>query len=245
MHCAIASKTVPRCQEPSCNGLVKPEIVFFGEQLPAAFFDNCSLPADADLCIVLGTSLSVYPFASLPQMCRDETPRLLINSKQVGHLGLRPDDVLLLGECDEGIRKLASACGWLEELEALWATTAREHGETVPKEEKKKSRDEILQDEVDKLTRDVEENLRLSKKQQEWLDHHVDEKIASCPQEERQDVASAAGLQASDDADSKVMGPVSRPGATKSHPGGQLDHVFPFLKRDALQNDDLGAGKEQ
>lgn len=232
MRRAIASKTVPRCQESSCNGLVKPEIVFFGEQLPAAFFDNHSLPAEADLCMVMGTSLSVHPFASLPQMCREETPRLLINSEQVGGLGQRADDVLLLGECDEGVRKLASACGWLEELEALWATTAREDGENGSKPEKQKSRDEILQEEVDKLTRDVEENLRLSRKQHEWLDNHVDEKIARCTQGDGKDGASAVGLQASQDADSKVMAPVSRPDAAKTDLGGRLDHVFPFLKKD-------------
>ncbi|KAI7633997.1 NAD-dependent protein deacetylase, partial [Hortaea werneckii] len=52
----IDSKEIPRCH--SCKGLVKPEIVFFGEQLPAAFFQNRMLPSQADLCIVMGTSLT-------------------------------------------------------------------------------------------------------------------------------------------------------------------------------------------
>ena len=39
----IENKTVPRCIDSSCNGLVKPKIVFFGEQLPREFFDNIDL----------------------------------------------------------------------------------------------------------------------------------------------------------------------------------------------------------
>ncbi|EGP86669.1 uncharacterized protein MYCGRDRAFT_100618 [Zymoseptoria tritici IPO323] len=112
----INAKTIPRCYE--CKGLVKPEIVFFGEQLPAEFFAARGLPAEADLCIVMGTSLTVQPFASLPGMCRDDTPRVLINQERVGGLGGRSDDVLILGDCDDGVRKLAEACGWTEELEA-------------------------------------------------------------------------------------------------------------------------------
>ncbi|KAF2802147.1 NAD-dependent deacetylase sirtuin-2, partial [Mytilinidion resinicola] len=124
MREAIREKRVPRCVDAACNGLVKPEIVFFGEQLPREFFENRELPREADLCIVMGTSLSVQPFAGLPSLCREETPRVLINMEQVGGIGSRADDVLVLGDCDAGVRKLAEAAGWLEELEALWARTA-------------------------------------------------------------------------------------------------------------------------
>lgn len=163
----IEARTIPRCYD--CKGLVKPEIVFFGEQLPAAFFQARSLPAEADLCIVLGTSLTVQPFASLPSMCRDETPRVLINKERVGGLGTSADDVLILGDCDEGVRKLAKACGWLDELEALWAQTAPE-GDAANKGveaqqpgEKQKRTDEELEDEIARLTKEVDETLNLSK----------------------------------------------------------------------------------
>jgi hypothetical protein len=54
----------------------------------------------------MGTSLTVQPFASLPQMAKEDVPRLLINQEQVGDLGTRADDVLLLGDCDSGVRKV-------------------------------------------------------------------------------------------------------------------------------------------
>lgn len=161
----IDQKTIPRCAE--CKGLVKPEIVFFGEALPAAFFQHRMLPAESDLCIVMGTSLTVQPFASLPGATRQSTPRVLINKERVGGIGSGTDDVLVLGDCDEGVRKLAKACGWLEELEALWAETAPEAGTgtepSKPTEQKQQDKDDALDDEISKLTKEVDETLNLSK----------------------------------------------------------------------------------
>jgi NAD-dependent SIR2 family protein deacetylase len=43
---------------------VKPDIVFFGENLPAKFFEEAEISCLlADLLICVGTSLEVYPFA--------------------------------------------------------------------------------------------------------------------------------------------------------------------------------------
>lgn len=164
----IEAKDIPRCVVKGCRGLVKPDIVFFGEALPPEFFHNRGAVAEADLVIVMGTSLTVQPFASLPMMAMDGVPRLLINLEQVGSLGSRPDDVLLLGDCDGGVRKLAEALGWLDELEGLWADTGKRFGvepsaEAPAQDTAGMTKDEKLMDEVDKLTREVDEVLKLSK----------------------------------------------------------------------------------
>ncbi|MCJ1309655.1 Sir2 histone deacetylase Hst2 [Agyrium rufum] len=161
MRKAVETKTVPHCVRPECDGLVKPAIVFFGESLPEAFFQNRSLPSQADLCIVLGTSLSVQPFASLPTMCEEGIPRLLINRDRVGDFGSRSDDVLLLGDCDAGVQKLAKELGWLEELESLWARTALRAAMEML-EPTKQTKDEALNDEINKLTREVDQSLKVS-----------------------------------------------------------------------------------
>ncbi|UPX10358.1 Sir2 histone deacetylase Hst2 [Ascochyta rabiei] len=229
----IENKTVPRCVDTACNGLVKPKIVFFGEQLPADFFDNRELVSDADLCIVLGTSLSVQPFASLPHLVTDPTPRLLINKEQVGDLGSRPDDVLILNDCDAGVRELARALDWSAELDALWARTAKD-GQFVPGQKEKepapKSRDEALQDQVDQLTKDVEETLRLGEAQQKWLDDHPGRRIARGDDHDEKEQGGEKGeqhLRPSRNPDSKTLAAVA---PTTS--GGGLDHIFPFLARD-------------
>ena len=57
---------VPRC---ACGGVFKPDITFFGEALPeAAFRAAIELAESADVMLVLGTSLTVHPAASLPEI---------------------------------------------------------------------------------------------------------------------------------------------------------------------------------
>lgn len=48
-----------------CGGLVKPDVVLFGEPLPPAFDEAWRELAQADLLFVLGTSLTVWPVAGL------------------------------------------------------------------------------------------------------------------------------------------------------------------------------------
>ncbi|MBF1101167.1 MAG: NAD-dependent protein deacylase, partial [Solobacterium sp.] len=56
--------TVPHC--PKCNGIIKPDVVLYEEGLDETIL-NQALHAlqTADTCIVLGTSLVVYPAAGL------------------------------------------------------------------------------------------------------------------------------------------------------------------------------------
>lgn len=54
--------TLCKCTKEGCGGLVKPDIVFFGERLPPDFYDRASELEDADLGIIMGTSLVVGPF---------------------------------------------------------------------------------------------------------------------------------------------------------------------------------------
>lgn len=84
---------VARCPRPKCksgkkgeSGLVKPDIVFFGESLPTRFFRCIPDLKTADLLIVMGTSLQVQPFASLIDAVPATCPRVLLNLERVGEL---------------------------------------------------------------------------------------------------------------------------------------------------------------
>ena len=56
------------------NGsLLRPYIVFFGEGVPY-FSTACEIAATADVMVVVGTSLNVYPAASLLQYAPENTP---------------------------------------------------------------------------------------------------------------------------------------------------------------------------
>jgi NAD-dependent deacetylase len=55
-----------------CGGLLRPDVVLFGEMLPAAVFDAASVAAAAaDVALSLGTSSIVWPAAGIPLMAKE------------------------------------------------------------------------------------------------------------------------------------------------------------------------------
>ncbi|KAJ6611407.1 DHS-like NAD/FAD-binding domain-containing protein [Mycena sp. CBHHK59/15] len=117
----ILAKETPKCE--SCDGFVKPDIVFFGEDLPPEFIRAIPSVEKADLLIIMGTSLTVHPFAGLAERASPKCPRVLINLDRVGNIGRRPGDIVLLGKCDDVVRDLCKELGWEKELLDLWAKT--------------------------------------------------------------------------------------------------------------------------
>jgi len=72
---------IPFC---SCGGVVKPDIIFYGEPLPQAFYDIYDSPPPADLILVLGSSLTVQPAARYPLRLMQYRPgamSVLINNE--------------------------------------------------------------------------------------------------------------------------------------------------------------------
>jgi NAD-dependent deacetylase len=62
-----------------CAGKVKPDVVLFGELLPAeAMAEAERLCAGADLLLCVGSSLEVYPVAALPELTLERGGRLAI-----------------------------------------------------------------------------------------------------------------------------------------------------------------------
>eukprot|EP00892_Ulva_mutabilis_P005752 jgi/Ulvmu1/3549/UM166_0003.1 len=124
----ISQEKISRCKH--CRGLVKPDIVFFGESLPERFFSHCSEDLHrADLAIVMGTSLSVAPFSSLPELVPSDCPRLLINREIVGDFDFHSEhvrDAVFKGECDDGIMELVRLLGWTAEFQDHFNTTIKE-----------------------------------------------------------------------------------------------------------------------
>ncbi|XP_032005128.1 NAD-dependent protein deacetylase sirtuin-3, mitochondrial isoform X11 [Hylobates moloch] len=115
----VMADRVPRC--PVCTGVVKPDIVFFGEPLPQKFLLHVVDFPMADLLLILGTSLEVEPFASLTEAVRSSVPRLLINRDLVGPLAWHPRsrDVAQLGDVVHGVERLVELLGWTEEMRDL------------------------------------------------------------------------------------------------------------------------------
>lgn len=96
------------------NGIMKPDIVFFGEGLPEEFHNVMASDKDkCDLLIVIGSSLKVRPVALIPSSIPANVPQILINREQLHHLEF---DVELLGDSDVIINQLCHRLGddWKE-----------------------------------------------------------------------------------------------------------------------------------
>jgi len=66
----------PRC---SCGGVLKPGTILFGEPLPQVALDMAMLASkNCDMFLVLGSSLVVYPAASMPKIAKRNGATLVI-----------------------------------------------------------------------------------------------------------------------------------------------------------------------
>ncbi|MHC4871018.1 MAG: SIR2 family NAD-dependent protein deacylase [Planctomycetota bacterium] len=94
----LLAESVPQC---SCGGVIKPDVVFFGEQVKGMMEAEQCIAA-ADLLIVMGSSLTVYPAAYLPQyaVCRT----VLVNQGDT-NLDESPDRWFAESELDEFFRE--------------------------------------------------------------------------------------------------------------------------------------------
>ncbi len=104
LHCALCFHVdrggeatpdyTPRC--PRCGGPMKPPIVLFNEDLPQATMTQAwSLAAEADLMLVIGTSLAVWPAADLPDVAAGNGASLVEVNDRPG--ALRYCDAVELG----------------------------------------------------------------------------------------------------------------------------------------------------
>lgn len=141
---AASSSSKATIDENVCNGLVKPDIVFFGEELPQRFSDvskadfgnpnssqKTSNPVHpVDCLLVLGTSLQVSPFNSLVARPELDVPRVLVNREKAGtrdslYGGFEFDhkdnyrDLFLQGDCDDVVLEMCREIGWDKELDTL------------------------------------------------------------------------------------------------------------------------------
>ncbi|MFI5251406.1 MAG: NAD-dependent deacetylase [Bacteroidota bacterium] len=88
------SSSVPRCS--ACHGLIRPDVVWFGEMLPAdAWNDSVRAAEHCDLFFSIGTSAVVYPAASLPQMAKNSGAYTVEINIERTEFSTRADEVII------------------------------------------------------------------------------------------------------------------------------------------------------
>jgi NAD-dependent deacetylase len=106
---ARAEDGVPRCAD--CQRPLKPDVVLFGELLPAAALEHAhQLCTAADVLLCIGSSLEVHPVAGLPLLTHEHGGTVAIITQ-----GPTPlddiADVRLDGDVVSELRGLAAAVG--------------------------------------------------------------------------------------------------------------------------------------
>lgn len=120
----IFQQEIPYCDKCSENGdsscgILKPDIVFFGEGLPEEYHNSINDDKNkCDLLIVIGSSLKVKPVANIPHLLPKEIPQILINRESLKHLNF---DVELLGDCDIITNELLMRLNLRQTLQHDWS----------------------------------------------------------------------------------------------------------------------------
>lgn len=84
---------IPHC--PVCGGVLKPDVVLFGEQLPQRTWMQAREACQhCDLMIVAGSSLEVMPVAGLPMLALENGAHLILINQAQTYLDVRADVVL-------------------------------------------------------------------------------------------------------------------------------------------------------
>lgn len=88
----IEKGTIPHCTR--CGGLMKPDVILFGEQLPQKAWQEAQREVrQCDLMLVVGSSLEVLPVAGLPMQALDRGAHLIIINNTPTYLNVRADAV--------------------------------------------------------------------------------------------------------------------------------------------------------
>lgn len=92
-------------------GVLKPDIIFFGEPLPDEFSRRLTEHDRdrVDLVIVIGTSLKVAPVSEVVPYLPPHIPQIYISRTPVSHVNF---DIDLLGDCDVVVAELCRRAGW-------------------------------------------------------------------------------------------------------------------------------------
>jgi NAD-dependent deacetylase len=102
-------KIPPRCHQ--CDAIMKPEVVFFGEQIPQAALDSASgAAAGVEVMLVIGTSANVYPAADMPVLTKRGGGKVIEINLEPTPLSAVVADQTILGPAAAVLAEIEAVC---------------------------------------------------------------------------------------------------------------------------------------
>lgn len=106
LHSGLTKEDLPQC--PKCkSNILRPDVIWFGEGLPVKIVEEVEAlfeePEPIDLCLVIGTSSSVWPAAGYAELARKKGARIaVLNIHEADAKGLVPGrDWVFVGDSAE------------------------------------------------------------------------------------------------------------------------------------------------
>ncbi len=104
---AEQKNALPHC---SCGGLLRPDVVWFGEPIPQNVWDeSIKFLTSADTALICGTSGVVFPAAAIPGIARDhgaKTIEINLESTSISNIV----DVSITGSADKILPEIVEGC---------------------------------------------------------------------------------------------------------------------------------------
>ena len=101
---ALLESLPPKCE---CGGVLKPDIVFFGEEIPIHALLNVEKTIEkTDVMLVVGTTGEVYPAAFVPIEAKRRGARIIEVNVTPSSLSHEVSDILLRGKATEVMARI-------------------------------------------------------------------------------------------------------------------------------------------
>ncbi len=101
------SEIPPRC---ACGGILRPDIVFYGEMIPAeAMWRSRQAATDCDLMLVVGASAGAQPAAMIPVIAKDNGAKIVEINPERTPLTHEISDYLIMGKAGEVMNQIMEA----------------------------------------------------------------------------------------------------------------------------------------
>lgn len=101
-------KLPPRCTK--CNGLIKPDFIFFGEGIPPkAYEGSVEAATQAEVVIIVGSTGEVMPAAHIPYHAKQNGATIIEVNPEISNFTNSITDIYLEGKATEVMKKINEA----------------------------------------------------------------------------------------------------------------------------------------
>ena len=95
----------PKCEK--CDGLIKPDFIFFGDGIPPdAYQNSVEAASKAEVVIVIGSTGEVMPAAQIPYHAKQHGATIIEVNPESSNFTNAVTDIFLQGKATEVMKKL-------------------------------------------------------------------------------------------------------------------------------------------